>query len=134
MGTRAVVAVPVGESWRGRYVHWSGSPEHLGTALASILDRDGLATAAHTLTEAHYGWSQITGEPDPEMPESYRDGRFVVVPGYGIAYTEANGVTAESWLGPGDVAEVWAEYVYVLRPEGAQVWAVGPGGRLEAAE
>lgn len=129
MSTRAVVAVPYAGSWRGRYVHWSGAPEYLRPTLYALVVRDGLDHAAEVLTERHYGWSEVTGDAEVTLREGQAEsGRFVAVPGYGIAYTEENDVSAEDWLTPDNLAAAWVEWVYVLTPDGIATYAVSPDG------
>ena len=110
MGTRSVVAIPDGTSWRGRYVHWDGYPEGRIPVLRALVARDGLEVVIKTIiTGPHYGWSHL----DPEMPPKFDkvpssehvafwekhgrlpatdpgngDGRFRCVDGYGVAYTD----------------------------------------------
>lgn len=131
MGTRAVVGTPHGQGWRGRYVHWSGSPAHLGRALRRIVERDGLPVASRVITTDHYGWSELTGADSPELLEGYTDGRFAVVPGYGIAYTtEQDQSSPDEWFGPEDLEPAGIEWVYVLTHDGLAIWSVDPDGRM----
>lgn len=125
-----MVAVPHEGSWRGRYVHWSGSPEHLRPVLYEVLTRDGYARAVDVLTSRYWGWSEITAAPAPELREGQRDGRYIAVPGYGIAYTAANGVGPEEWFtpDPANLAAAWIEYAYVLTPDGIASFEVDPAG------
>lgn len=132
MSTRGAVVTPYFDSWRGRYVHWGAD---LGPALRVILLREGYSEAAAMLTLRHYGWSEVTGEAFPELREVHDD-RFTAVPGYGIAYTEARGQSAPGdWVTP----ETWQDYgverVYLITPDGVDVWdpATGErGGRFPA--
>lgn len=144
MGTRSVIAIPEGDSWRGRYCHWDGYPSHQGQALSAIVARDGLAVAAKTLVEDNYGWSSVDADqPDitgvaprerqigegwsPETiaqqftPDGiYGDGRFVNMPGYGVAYTTTGGQSKpDDWIRPGDPS-YW-EWIYVLSAGGLLV-------------
>lgn len=127
MGTRAVVAVPTGGSWQGRYVHWDGAPESLGRTLWQLLRRHGLPRVVEVVTEEHYGWSSLNGRALQEE----RGAGFQSVPGWGVAYTVEHGVTPESWLGPEDLAPAWIEWVYVLTHDGILTLAVDPEGRTE---
>lgn len=120
MGTRAAVAVPVaGGTWRGRYVHWGAD---LAPALRAVLIRDGYARAVEVLTVEHDGWSKLTGDPAVELDPDFHDDRFSAVPGYGIAYTEAqwDGEPAQ-WITPDTVEDYGVEVVYVLTPDGVAV-------------
>lgn len=139
MSTRSAVAVPYGNSWRGRYVHSDGYPSHLLVALLTLIQRDGKATVLRKITEDRYGWSNL----DPRQPSiegveiapdaDYRtypygsaeyeawdltrgmrsDGRFVNEPGYGIAYTTVQNQSAEDeWVTPeNDWGTEWAYVV-----------------------
>lgn len=141
MGTRSVLAVPTGSTWRGRYCHWDGYPDHMLPALEAIVARDGVDLARKTLTELHYSWSQI----DPNAPAEYdlpsdantedrmaflrKHGRsaitddgpgFELVPGYGIAHTtnettSGGGASADDWITPH--SETWCEYAYIIHQD-----------------
>ena len=114
MGTRSIVAVPDGESWQGRYVHWDGYPTGVGEVLRLIVRRDGLDVAAHTLTVAHVSWSSIDGRGDGDPMG------FERVPGYGIAHNDVEHV---AWVRPQHIS--WEEWAYVLQTEGIDVYRVG---------
>jgi hypothetical protein len=115
MSTRSIIAVPYGDTWRGRYCHCDGYPTGNGRTLWALVKREGLDVTRKVLTEEHYGWSSvdenridISGIPafegkygDPGYPEFgtpeheatifvtvYGDGRFENVPGWGVAYTD----------------------------------------------
>lgn len=114
MSTRSIVAVPHGDSWRGRYVHSDGYPSGVGADLWKLVERDGLAKVREIIvTGDHYGWSSLSADqPDivkvkvstkarsidfeygtPEYVAAtfqslYGDSRYVNVPDYGVAYTD----------------------------------------------
>lgn len=144
MGTRALIAIPDGPTWKGRYSHFDGYPSHMGHALSMIVTRDGYDAATRTLVTESCGWSSIDPdtpsiegvEPDPEasirtaagLADEYgSELRFAVRAGYGVAYTDwisptgYQQATLDDWYGPTD--DVWQEWVYVLRPEGLEVIA-----------
>lgn len=121
MSTRSVVAVPHGDIWRGRYVHFDGYPQHLATTLFRLVRRDGVDKVSRTLTEDHTGWSMLN---DDQHQISQNSARFVVVPGYGIAYRENDSDGLSDWFGPEDIG-YWIEWVYVLTPGGLLV--IQPG-------
>lgn len=128
MGTRSVVGVPNGDGFRGRYVHWDGYPEGVGEAVAEIVRRDGADTAVRMITEHHYGWSTLTGAAAPALDASSTDGRFVAVPGYGIAYTTEQGQSSpDEWIDNED-ADAWCEWAYAITPTVIQVWANADDG------
>lgn len=147
MSTRSAVAVVVGDSWRGRYVHSDGYPSHLLPTLLALIERDGKEAVLKKITEDRYGWSSLNpAQPSIEgvevaadasystyaygTPEytawnlgpggGYGDGRFANEPGYGIAYTEVNGQSSpDQWVTPD---ENWGtEWVYVVGPMSIQV-------------
>lgn len=121
MGTPAIVGTINSEGeFKGRYVHRDGYPTAFGKNLATLIDREGVDHTLDVLTEKHYGWSQI----DPATPNItdvkpnqnakngtaeyqawlfdggvYRDGRFVNVPGFGVAYTTKDGQSRpDDWI------------------------------------
>jgi hypothetical protein len=126
MGTRSVIAIPDAEhGWKGRYVHWDGYPSGVGEVLRRIVNRDGYATAVHTLTQVHYGWSSLHPEQSGEQSSlgfGYTDGRFAAVAGYGTAYTTAQGQSsADDWiLADGD--DCGTEWAYLLGEGGIAVY------------
>lgn len=104
MGTRSVIAATPADAARGRYVHWDGYPTGVGQALLNIVRRDGLDKAREVLTREHFGWSSVTGEGSDLAATTTDDGRFVIVPGYGLAYSHdehkdawAQSVHSEEW-------------------------------------
>lgn len=119
MGTRSVIATPGPDGgWKGRYVHWDGYPAGVGDALRAIIARDGVEKALKVLTEDHYGWSSVDGRGG-ELSPGMRDGRFVVVEGYGVAYTTEQGQSSpDEWVTDDTFADSWCEYVYVVLPDG----------------
>ena len=123
MGTRSVIAVK-GEngSWKGRYCHWDGYPEGVGAAVQAIVERDGVEKAIKTLTEDHYGWSSVDVSEAPVLGPGYDDGRFVAVPGYGIAYTTERGQSRPNdWITDQTAGDSWCEYVHIIDPETGEV-------------
>lgn len=113
MATRSVVAVPAGDGWAGRYVHWDGGPGSRLPILLDLIELDGVEKVAQTIVHDHYGWSHLASDQTTELEDMYRDGRFIAVPGYGVAYTldQAGGdeLFTDTTADP-----VWIEYVYVL--------------------
>lgn len=65
MSTRAVVAVPYGDSWHGRHAHTDGYPSWDGHELWTLVKRDGLKIVRKVLTEDYYAWDIIRNDqPD----------------------------------------------------------------------
>jgi hypothetical protein len=119
MGTRCAVAVPHGDSWRGRYVHWDGYPSAKVPFLQEVVRRDGLETARRTLVEDYYGWSSLSSR---EIAHSWSsEPRFASVPGYGEAYTTIDNQShPDRWVEP-DKPDGGVEYCYVLRDDAIEV-------------
>jgi hypothetical protein len=119
MGTRSAVCEPHGDSYRGRYVHWDGYPTGVGARLIELVQRDGIEKVRQTIIHDHYGWSSLHQQ---ELSPSYQDGRFVVVPDYGVAYVaEAGQVSEDEWITPG--ADYGTEWRYILADDGLGVLA-----------
>lgn len=144
MSIRSAVGFSVPGGWKGRYVHSDGDPVGRGPDLWEIVVRDGRERTLTVLTHDHFGWSSIchdqpdiTGAepnrdapyPSPEYfawllgPEGINgDGRYQVVPGYGVAYTTA---WRESQLIDWETSEtsdpVFIEWVWLLDPDGLYV-------------
>lgn len=116
MGTRSVVAVQTGDDFKGRYIHWDGYPGGVGEQLLAIVKRDGAARAVQVLTEENYGWSNLDSDKEHgALTAGLDDGRFVIVKGYGIAYTTVqNQSSADDWITSG--SDDWGtEWAYILR-------------------
>lgn len=121
MATRSVVAIPAGDGWIGRYVHWDGSPGSRVPLLLELVARDGIDKVRQTIVSDHYGWSHLHPEQGPEIAESwYQDGRFIAVPGYGLAYTREQ-AGGDEMMTDTTSDPVWIEYVYVLGPHSITV-------------
>lgn len=128
MGTRSAIATRYPDGTvKGRYVHWDGYPEGVGHNLYTLIARDGLEGAFYTLTEAHYGWSNLdpSQKEDEPLGAGYSNRRFVAVPGYGVAYTEEQGQSDPDMWVHLDTSEWGIEYAYVISPKGLVVCKVG---------
>lgn len=113
MSTRSVVAIPAGDGWQGRYVHFDGYPEGRVPVLLALIQRDGLEKVIQTVIHDHYGWSYLDPEQGDDLINTYRDGRFIAVPGYGVAYTKEQ-AGADEWMTDTSSDPLWIEYAYVL--------------------
>ena len=115
MATRSVVAIPAGDGWMGRYVHWDGSPGSRLPVLLDLVKRDGLDAVIRTVIEDNYGWSYLDSTQTHELDGYHTDGRFIARPGYGAAYTlnQAGGSQMETDT---TADPVWIEYVYIMGP------------------
>lgn len=111
MSTRSVITRTPGKP--GRYVHHDGYPTGVGASLFRIVKRDGIRKARRVLTAEHFGWSSVD---DTTTADFHNDPeRFVLVPGYGVAYSAAEHL--DEWAEPVD-SEEWG---YTLGSEGLVV-------------
>ena len=118
MATRSLVGTytPTG-TWRARYVHWDGSPASMIPTLRSIIGTAGANRAVRVLVEDHpYGWSSL--DPATKEARPGHSGEHTVVPGFGYAYTEANGMGDAAYTADDDPSD--AEYAYIImrNPDG----------------
>lgn len=119
MGTRSIIAKPDGDAWRGRYCHWDGYPEGVGQRLMELVNRDGLAKVIDTIIDTHCGWSSIHMPDNRQLGAGYTDGRFLLVPEYGVAYNHNSDQGSMSdWHTPDMLGDTWCQWVYVLTPMG----------------
>lgn len=121
MGTRSTVAVPEGDSWRGRYVHWDGYPSGVGGALQHIraeLYPDDLDGMVKMLTVDHWYWSTLDGAGQLSDIDK-DDPRWVPVPDVGVAGNEQQ-ASPDEWVKPED--DYGCEWAYVLTPAGIVVF------------
>lgn len=122
MGTRSIIAKPYGDIWRGRYCHWDGYPQHNGSAIFQLVQRDGLEVARKTLVDDNFYWSSIN--PLAEGTQYEGDERFKFVQGYGTAGTELQ-ADPDEWWTPNDLDDAWIEWVYILAEEGLLILDAG---------
>lgn len=113
MSTRSAFGTISNGTFKGRYIHSDGYPGGVGLELAALIQRDGVDRVLEVVTKEHYGWSCLNsqlptltedvkaglaglahdyGNPARywawlQPGETYGDGRFAGVAGYGIAYT-----------------------------------------------
>ena len=123
MSTRSLVAAETEKGVVGVYVHWDGYPDGRIEVLRQLAQRDGMAAMVRTIVGKPNGWSSL----DPEaatLSIGYHDGRFALVPGYGIEYTNVeNQGHTEYWTPETHDPETWAEYLYIIRANGTVDWA-----------
>jgi hypothetical protein len=85
-----------------------------------IVARDGLERARRVLTEEHYGWSSLSSKREQHLSPGLTDGRFVTVPGYGVAYTYTE--QPDVWITP--TGDDWGtEWCYVLGDDSVTVYS-----------
>jgi len=133
MSTRSAVARPEGDSWKGRYVHSDGYPTWQLRQLRELIARDGVETVLKTIVDDNYGWSYLKPDESGPLSAGHTDGRFKVVPGYGVAYTDTkiSGMpgqdgqpyqqsTADDWITP-DGDDSGTEWAYILYPTNVTV-------------
>lgn len=115
MSTRAVIAVPDGDAWRGRFVEQHGYPLWTAAAIWKLVDRHGLELVGRVLvTGEHRFWSYL--DPDSER-RPQRDPLCIRVLGFGVAQIPLDPTMGELlWCRP---RSTWgAEWVYVLADDG----------------
>jgi hypothetical protein len=122
MGTRAVIAEPFGDGWRGRYHHWDGYPSGLGRTLWQLQRDATLGDAAamrrYLITDERVGWSTINGA-DWSLPKGWRDG-YGDEP-HGPQSYSARGETEEQWIdSQGD--DGGTEWAYVIGNATLMIW------------
>lgn len=85
MGTQSNVGVlTVDNTFRAVEVHYDGYASPMPVALATLIDRYGIATVSSTLIdECKGGWNSIS--PDRKHPEQ---DHLDIIPGYGSVYSE----------------------------------------------
>ncbi len=93
MSTRACIARPDGDSWRGIYVHGDGYPSALGVTLVALVRGRGVAAVLALAERAPQGWTRF-----PDEPSVYHDEPYII--------------TADDC--PGNI-----EWLYVLSEDGA---------------
>ena len=134
MSTRSIVYGRTDSGIKGVYVHWDGYPEGRLPVLHALIARDGVDKVMSTLLARPSGWSSLHPEQDSQLPPLYSDGRFEVVPGYGIQYSDVEMPDAISgeMTKQGDSAYrttsiedrvIWVEFLYVIEPDGSITWA-----------
>ena len=123
MGTRSIIGLKTGNGWFGRYCHWDGYPEGVGSAVWHIVKRDGISEAVKTLLMDNYSWSCLTTATEPD-PDNTRSFKFVA--GYG--YAHCDGRPDDIIVSDGDK---WGtEFAYILCREGVSVNRVDEVDRL----
>lgn len=127
MSTRACIAIPEGDTWRGRYTHWDGYASHMGRQYWAIVQRDGLEKARRVLVGENYGWSSIYADP---AHVDVNDSSYNVVPGYGNAFTDES---PDHWITPADL-DCFIEWVYILTDAGLMLGVTAAAPELEPHE
>jgi hypothetical protein len=122
MGTRSIIAIPNGDGYKGRYAHWDGYPEWMGRNLWEIVKRDGLEQARRVLVEDNFYWSNMdASQADAPLKDFMDDGRFRIVPGYGVSGTHHQ-ASPDEWVTHHD--STWCEWVYVLGVDGLLIGSI----------
>ena len=135
MSTRSLTAFVTESGVLGRYTHFDGYPAGRIPVLLELLERDGYGTVCATVL-GRPGWSSLT----PERTDHMLGDRGESVPGYGVAYTEAQyagfdvpqPTPWENEFGP----DSWLEFGYIVHPSGKiEAFSAGdPSTPLTAAE
>lgn len=149
MSTRSVVAKQVGDGWAGKYVHCDGYPKGMIPVLRALVARDGLDEVLKNVVEDGNGWSFLRPEQvdishirvphnatwrtyDYASPkqqalafrDSYSDGRFINVPGYGVSYTSEQ-AGPDPWYDSETGADSDAAFAYILTKTGIRSYVNG---------
>lgn len=122
MSTRSVVYGRTDSGIKGVYVHSDGYPEARLPVLAELIRRDGVDRAMSTLLEQTWGWSFLDSAPETQLPASKQDGRFELVPGYGVRYTVEDG-GEPNYRDTSNEGRLDAVYVYVIEQDGTVSYA-----------
>jgi hypothetical protein len=126
MGTRAVIAKPDGDGWKGRYHHWDGYPSGLGATLIAAKDKhfggDLAKMTKHLIDDEKVGWSTIN-VVNPAGPPSWDElaSRNVNPQSYtarGETHPDEDGM----WIHSTDKEVSGAEWAYVLFEDGIDVY------------
>jgi hypothetical protein len=120
MATRGIIAVERAGGFRGRYVHWDNNPERMVTTIGALVKRDGITQVVTTLINNNQSWSVINNlqtKEDDLDPVS-------IVEGYGRIHTDMEENDPYAWFTEKDDDLAWAEYVYVIRKNGLDVFSV----------
>ena len=90
MSTHAIIAAEFNSGIRGVYLHNDNDgPEIRLAVLDRLIANHGATLVRETLCGLPNGWSEIGTQPwQQELGNGKQDGRFAVVPGYGIRYTD----------------------------------------------
>lgn len=140
MSTRSLIG---GDTDRGTimvYVHSDGYPDgHWGKieTLRRLIAAHGIDRVMATLLQTTSGWSSFDGDTDDGLSKAYDDGRFELVPGFGVRYTltemeprwpggqpyvQGNTSYATPADFTGDADNWWdVAYIYVVSADGKQV-------------
>jgi hypothetical protein len=135
MATRSIIAelLPDGK-WRGRYCHWDGYPSAKLPQLAHIVARDGADVARKTLLHDNWSWSSIDSADKSELPSIMQDGRFKIVPGYGVTHTDLQETSDVEWFMEGDYEQGWCEYLYIIHDDRIECRSINNDGSTEPCE
>ena len=136
MSTRSLVGAETESGTKLVYVHSDGYPDgYWGKVetLRRLVAQFGLDKVVGTLLQTPSGWSSFDGNPGETLNPGYADGRFELVPGFGVRFTDVEGQGNTKYATPEDHNEYWdVEYVYVITADGKLRWA--PHGDGEWAD
>jgi hypothetical protein len=136
MSTRSIVAAEFEDgSIKGVYVHSDGYPEGQWgklNVLSTLIKRDGVDKVIRRIMGKPNGWSSLDPDQTREFSyDSYKDGRFLAVPGYGVQFSARKmnfcgrkdyRQADTEYRVPGDGGE---EYFYLIRRDGTIDWCEG---------
>lgn len=138
MSTRGLVGAETESGIKAVYVHSDNYPDGQWgkiETLRRLVAAHGVSKVLATLLETPAGWSSFDGEPGDELSAGHTDGRFELVPGFGVRYTldeiDMGGLGKMTqgnteYDGPGSPINWDIEYVYVIAADGTTLrWAEG---------
>lgn len=142
MSTRCLIGAETESGIRAVYCHSDGYPDNFYgkvETLRRLIAQHGLSKVVSTLLATPAGWSSFDGEPGDELSPGHTDGRFELVPGFGVRYTLDEidmgglGKTVQGnteYAGPDKPLNWDVEYVYVIAADGKTLrWAPAAGVR-----
>ncbi len=134
MSTRSLIGAETENGIKMVYVHCDGYPDDYWgkvQTLQRLVAEHGLDRVVSTLLETPAGWSSFDGNAE-QLSQFERDGRFELVPGFGVRHTltevDLGGRTTvqgnKEYATPEDAHEYWdTEFVYVITADGKLRWA-----------
>lgn len=135
MSTRSLVGAETESGIKMVYVHSDGYPEGQWGKIATLqqlVAKHGVSKVVSTLLETTSGWSSFDGVPGVELSAGHADGRFELVPDFGIRYTLDVIPGMEAYTPQGNSEydteatshEADAVYLYVISADGKTLrWA-----------
>jgi hypothetical protein len=141
MSTRCLIGAETESGVKMVYVHSNGYPDGQWgkvQTLQRLVSQFGLGGVLSTLLETPSGWSSFDGSPGDELQAGHTDGRFELIPNFGVRYTltpTSDGTVQgnTSYATPGELATYWdIEYIYIITSDGKLKWSPHSGDDWDA--